>query len=209
MSQECILCNSKSVYSLKGERIFIRCRECDLIFVPARFHLSPEDESARYRLHNNTLSNQGYVRMFLEKISLIRAYCPDISSVLDYGCGTEPVLAKLMKREGFDCDIYDPYFFPNFPDGSYDLVVSTEVFEHFRNVRAEISGIIPLLNPGSFLAVMTSFHDTVENFEDWWYQGDPTHISFFGMRTFIWISKYFGFRVVYTNKKNFIILRKE
>ncbi|HEY9207201.1 MAG TPA: class I SAM-dependent methyltransferase [Candidatus Methanoperedens sp.] len=216
MSQRCILCNSESVTPLKfsksagkaGNRRFLRCNVCDLIFVPGNFHLSPEEEAARYRLHENTLLNKEYVRMFLEKISLIHQYCPGISSVLDYGCGPEPVLAELLRRDGYECDIYDPYFFPVFPEGTYDLVISTEVFEHFRDVKSQIYNIISLLNPGGFVAVMTSFHDSIGDFEDWWYITDPTHVCFFGLKTFDWISKKFGLMMVYTNRNNFIILRK-
>ncbi|HEY9246004.1 MAG TPA: class I SAM-dependent methyltransferase [Candidatus Methanoperedens sp.] len=211
MPQKCALCRSESVYAFlqAKNRTFLRCSDCDLIFVPERFHISRDVESARYRLHENTLLNEGYVRMFLEKIALIHKYCPDIKSVLDYGCGPEPILAELMKRDGFHCDTYDLYFFPDFPDRKYDLVISTEVFEHFRDAGAEISAILQLLRSGGYLAVMTSFHDTVADFDTWWYQSDPTHVNFFGMRSFEWISKHSGLEAVYTNKKDFIILRRK
>jgi len=211
--KKCILCNNQPVFPLTfkktykklGHRSFIRCLECDLIFVPEDFHLSPNDEAARYMLHDNNLSNEGYVNMFMEKIAIIRQHCPDVISVLDYGCGPEPVLAELFKKNGLDCDIFDPAFFPELPARSYDLVISTEVFEHFRDVRNELRTIRSLLKPGGFLAIMTSLHDSVPNFEDWWYHSDPTHICFFSMKTFDWISKQFGFEMIYTNRKKFII----
>ncbi len=214
---KCSLCNSELVYPLEflisrkaqKNRCFVKCPECDLIFVPEKFHLLPQDEAARYRLHDNTLLNKGYVGMFLEKIKVIHQYCPGVRSVLDYGCGPEPVLAQLMKMEGYDCQIFDPYFFPEFPQGRYDLVISTEVFEHFRDIQTELQKIRSLIAPGGFLAVMTSFHDATSDFSEWWYPGDPTHISFFSMRTFDWISKQFGFRIIYTDRKNFIILKAE
>ena len=105
--KKCILCSNSSVfhplkftktYKKMGKRDYFRCPECDLIFVPEEFHLSSIDEEARYLLHNNTLSNEGYVNMFMEKIKLIRQYCPGIMSVLDYGCGHEPVLTELLQR---------------------------------------------------------------------------------------------------------------
>lgn len=213
MAQNCILCSS-SVFPIKFSkparqaRRFMQCPACELIFVPAGYHLSPQDEAARYRLHENTLLNEGYVRMFLEKIALVHRYCPDAHTVLDYGCGPEPVLAQLLRRDGFECDVYDPYFFPVLPKGSYDLVISTEVFEHFRNIRAELCRIRSFLEPGGFLAVMTSFYDSVGDFGDWWYITDPTHVCFFSTRTFEWIEKDFGFNRVYTDRKNFIILAK-
>lgn len=158
-------------------------------------------------MHRNTLSNEGYVGMFLEKIAMVHQYCNGVKSVLDYGCGPGPVLAELLKREGFSCDVYDPFFFPDFPDSFYDLVISTEVFEHLRDTRAELQRICKLIKPGGYLAVMTSMHDDVGDFENWWYKNDPTHICFFGARTFEWIANDFGFRIIYTNKKNFIILQ--
>lgn len=212
--QACILCNGIPVIPLISpespeENRFLRCPVCDLIFVPRNFHLTPDDEKARYMLHENTLSNEGYVGMFFDKIALIRQHCRGVSSVLDYGCGPEPVLAELMRREGYDCDIYDPYFFTEFPRGPYDLVISTEVFEHMKDISAGLRSIHSLLAPGGYLAVMTSFHDTVADFRGWWYASDPTHICFFGMGTFEWISENFGFNIIYTNGKNFIIMQAE
>ncbi|VVB88347.1 Methyltransferase domain protein [uncultured archaeon] len=187
----------------------MRCPVCDLIFVPGNFHLLPEEEAARYRLHENTLSSEGYVRTFLEKIAIINQHCPYVRSVLDYGCGPEPVLAELLKRNGLECDIYDPYFFPAFPGKRYDLVISIEVFEHFRDIREELNKIRSILGQRGFLAVGTSLHDSVGNFGDWWYASDPTHISFFGKRTFDWIAKTFGFRIIYADDKNFLILQAD
>lgn len=205
----CKLCGSVSVqaFQVRG-RVYVRCADCDLIFVPEEFHVSQHDEMARYRLHENTLSNDGYVRMFREKIAHIKKYCPGITSVLDYGCGPEPVLAELLRREGYRCDAYDPYFFPGKQHKTYDLVISTEVFEHFRDVMAGITGICECMKDGGYLAVMTAFHDSVADFKGWWYITDPTHISFYGMRTFELISREFGFDIMFTDRKNFIILKK-
>jgi len=159
-------------------------------------------------MHRNTISNEGYVGMFREKIVKVHQYCTGIRSVLDYGCGPSPVLAELLKREGFSCDVYDIYFFPAFPDHSYDLVISTEVFEHFRDIKGELQWICQLIKPGGYLAVMTSLHDAVSDFENWWYASDPTHICFFGVRTFEWLAKEYGFEIIFRDDKNFIILKK-
>lgn len=210
---KCILCSSDSVFPLEflkpARRVFLRCPQCDLIFVPESHHLSPDEEVSRYKMHRNTLSNEGYVGMFREKIALVHQYCHGVITVLDYGCGPEPVLAELLKRDGFSCDVFDPFFFPQFPEKSYDLVISTEVFEHFRDIRKELCMIGKLVKSRGYLAVMTSFHDAVSDFENWWYASDPTHICFFGTRTFEWIEKEFGFRIVYADRKNFLIFQLE
>ncbi len=191
-----------------SKRIFLHCSQCDLIFVPESHHLSPDQEVSRYKMHRNTLSNAGYVRMFLEKIAMVHLYCPEVKSVLDYGCGPSPVLAELLKREGFSCDSYDPYFFQVLPEGSYDLVISTEVFEHLRDIRGELHKICKLIKQGGYLAIMTSLHGIVSDFETWWYASDPTHICFFGASTFDWLAKEFGFEIIYRDYKNYIILKK-
>jgi len=214
MPNDCILCNNSSVFPLEfikkykklANRSYIRCPECDLIFVPKACHLSQTEEEARYKLHHNTISNEGYVNSFNEIILQVRKYCPGVNSVLDYGCGPGPVLAELLKRNGFECDVYDPIFSPVFPSCSYDLVISTEVFEHFRDVRIELERVFSLIRPGGFLAVMTLLHDPISNFENWWYHSDPTHISFFSMKTFDWISERNGFNIIFTNNKNLIIM---
>ncbi|MDL5503118.1 MAG: hypothetical protein QSU88_07870, partial [Candidatus Methanoperedens sp.] len=67
--KKCPLCNNFTFYLItftkdcerQGKRIYFHCHKCDLIFVPEQFHLSPPDEEERYLLHNNTLSNEGYV----------------------------------------------------------------------------------------------------------------------------------------------------
>ncbi len=209
---KCILCGSAAAFPLDfvkpAKRIFLHCPQCDLIFVPESHHLSPDQEVSRYKMHRNTLSNEGYVGMFLEKIAMLHQYCPQVKSVLDYGCGPSPVLAELLKREGFSCDIYDPYFFPLFPESSYDLVISTEVFEHLRDIRQELHKICTLIKQGGYLAIMTSLHDDVSDFENWWYASDPTHICFFGGSTFDWLAKEFGFEITFRDTKNFIILKK-
>lgn len=196
------------IFKKYGIRRYIHCPECDLIFVPEEFHLSARDEVARYKLHQNDISNEGYVRMFLAKITLLRKYCANIRTILDYGSGHEQVLIELLKKEKYDCYSYDLYFHPEFPQDIYDLVISTEVFEHMRDVKSELIGMNSLIKPGGYLAVMTSFHDQITHFKDWWYNSDPTHICFFSMKTFIWISRQFGFEILYSDRKNFIIFKK-
>lgn len=209
---KCNLCSSDTVFPLEfinpARRVFLRCPQCDLIFVPESHHLTSEEEVSRYKLHRNTLSNEGYVGMFLEKIAIVHQYCHGVKSVLDYGCGPGPVLAELLKRDGFSCDVYDPFFFPDFPDGSYDLVISTEVFEHLRDIREELQKICGLIKPGGYLGVMTSLHDAVSDFENWWYKNDTTHICFFSALTFQWLANEYGFKIVFLDYKNFIILQK-
>ena len=162
----------------------------------------------RYLEHENSLENEGYVRMFQEKIDILKAY--EIKSALDYGCGYKPVLKTLLERQGIKAEGYDPNFFPDTSPGKlYDLVISTETFEHFRNPSEEISRIAENLVPGGILAIMTRFYPAEnKNFADWYYKRDPTHIIFYCPHTFQWIAENKGFKLIFNNGYDFVVLKK-
>ena len=68
----CPLCSTAAKFFTTGEnREYQLCNLCGLIFVPPEFHISVESEITRYREHENSLDNQGYVNMFMKKITLI------------------------------------------------------------------------------------------------------------------------------------------
>ncbi|MEC7641345.1 MAG: class I SAM-dependent methyltransferase [Nitrospinota bacterium] len=213
----CPLCRSGTIFFLHQlQREYRQCPDCRLIFVPSRYFLSPEEEKERYLEHENMLDNTGYVNMFLEKIKIVQSVCRGVHKVLDYGCGYEPVLQTLLTREGYAAEGYDSFFFPqgNLEPG-YDLIISTETFEHFRQPGSEIGKLVALLPPAGFLAVMTRFHcggdnpeASRENFRNWYYQRDPTHIAFYSPHTFAWIAKDQGLEIVYNNETDFIILQR-
>lgn len=153
--------------------------------------------------------------MFQQKINLIADYCPDVQTVLDYGCGYEPVLKTLLERSGYKTEGYDPYFFPELKEGStYDLVISTETFEHLKQPGEELKKIIPMLSHRGYCAVMTQFYPTQNGqpntrvFFDWYYKRDPTHICFYGPKTFEWIARHHNFDMILNNDKDFVILQR-
>lgn len=182
-------------------RTYAHCRTCDLIHAHIGDLLSPKVERARYSEHDNTLDNEGYVAMFEE--FLARAVIPYTSGAraLDFGCGPGPVLAHLLRRRGFIVDVYDPFFFPHrgFLSREYDLVTSTEVFEHLRDPAEVLETLCGLIAPGGVLAIMTHLHPGVDSFADWWYHRDPTHIVFYSERSLEWISGHWPLELVFTD----------
>ena len=175
---KCPLCNFSIRYLVSGEqREYWVCSKCRAISVPSSFHITPQEEIKRYLEHENSLENKGYVRMFQEKIDVLKTY--KIKSALDYGCGYEPVLKTLLERQGIKAEGYDPNFFPDTSPGKlYDLVISTETFEHFRNPSEEISRIANKVIPGGILAIMTRFYPAEDkNFKD--FAPIYSHISSF------------------------------
>ncbi len=213
---KCLLCHSNSEkFTESNGRAFQLCTECQLIFASPAFFLDEKDEMSRYREHENSLENEGYVKMFRDKIEIIKQHCSGIKSALDYGCGYAPVLCSLLEMEGYTAKAYDYYFFPEWDDtASYNLIVSTEAFEHFRNPLNELKRFAPCISDGGYLAVMTKWYPMKNNqpsadaFQSWYYQRDPTHIVFYGPETFSWIAEHLGMEIIYTNACDFIIMRK-
>jgi len=212
----CPLCHSKTDPFIEAAgRTYRNCKTCWLISVPPE-HLIPEnEEKERYLEHENSLDNPGYVQMFMDKIQLLPSYCPKVRTVLDFGCGYEPVLVSLLNREGYRAEGFDFFFHPEWPsDKTFDLVISTETFEHLKDPARELDRIEKVIAPGGYLAVMTQFYpashgepDPTE-FAKWYYQRDPTHIRFFSPETFRWLEGHKNFKITFLNDKDFVILQR-
>jgi len=214
---KCPLCSFSSTdfFLRSNDRDYQFCSRCRLVFAPSRFFLPQDEEVGRYLEHQNSLESEGYVDMFRQKIEVIAKLCPQVKTVLDYGCGYEPVLTTLLKKEGYDAKGYDPNFFPQPVSNSrYDMVISTETFEHFKRPEKEIKTILKALSKKGYLAVMTRFYPEKNGgpdhdlFMDWYYQRDPTHICFYSPQTFAWIAGKNACKILYNNEKDFIILQK-
>lgn len=217
-SQSCRLCDSKSNYmnTEKLEEDYYHCPQCDLIFMDKKDVISTDSEKERYEEHDNTHQNEGYVNMFKDFIE--RAVEPyfDFSKeakVLEFGCGPGPVLADLLKEKGLKVDLYDPYFFPDesYKSKEYDLITSTEVFEHLFNPAQEIENLLSILKENGVMSVMTHFHKRGEKdfrFEDWWYKWDKTHITFFSHKTMEWIANKYNLKILFIGNKKLCVFKK-
>ncbi len=188
------------------------CPECEFIFKDTQAIVSEEKELKVYQQHNNTEENLGYVAMFRDFID--KTIAPNrekIHTALDFGSGPNPVLAKMLRREGFETDHYDKFFAPKkvYEGKSYDLVTSTEVIEHIADVQGVMQLFSEHLNPGGYLALMTQFHsNTEEHYLQWWYRRDPTHIVFYRPRSFKVLAKQYGLTLRYHDDKKLILLQK-
>jgi len=210
----CTLCNSTTreiVHPKEGSRYHI-CDACEFIWIDVQHLLSSADEKARYELHNNTLDNEGYVGMFETFISkTVSAYCAHGDSLLDFGCGTNPVLATLLQRHGFHVDHYDPYFFPElvYTGKQYDCITSTEVFEHIADPHTTMELFSTLLKPEGIIALMTLFHPEGDDAcMAWWYRKDPTHIAFYTEKTIAHLASCYAMEVIYSDQYNSCVLQK-
>jgi len=206
----CPLCGSESSEKIlsKEQKDYYYCKCCELIFINPELLLDVADEKLRYDYHINNIEDKGYVNFLNRVIEPASKYLGESMMGLDYGCGPGPTLSQLVEQKGIKCDVYDPIYFPELDfESKFDFIFATECFEHFYNPKQEIEKIRGLLKPNGLLAVMTEFWKTKEEFPNWYYLKDDTHVSLFNENTFEYICKEYGFEVLYTDTKRVVILR--
>lgn len=188
------------------------CQKCDFISKQESFHLSLEEEKGRYDEHKNDDENNiGYMNMFKNIIDLHVRPLKNVKSILDFGSGPYPMLKKILERDGYNVSIYDPFFYKDlaYQNNKYDLIITTEAIEHFVNPINEIEHLLSLLNDKGYLVIMTNFRTMeTEDFTNWWYRRDPTHISFFNENTFKYLESRYNLVEISNNHKNIIGLQK-
>ena len=202
--EACSLCGSEPVRQLAvvNSKTYWRCDICHLTFLSPESYLSPEDELARYLLHENSPEDCGY-RKFLSRLTdhLIPKLQPGAKG-LDFGAGPGPTLSVMLEEAGFPMDIYDPYFARDTAplERTYDFITCTETIEHFYRPAKEFHRFDQLLWRGGWLGVMTEMLESDEDFVDWWYHSEPTHVCFYKRETMAWIADRYGWRVEYPRK---------
>jgi SAM-dependent methyltransferase len=211
----CKICGSETreLYDTQMKDRYHVCPVCQYIFLDDREYVSDEYEKERYLEHNNSYENEGY-RLFLEGF-LDEAVFPhgkNFGRALDFGSGPEPVLARLMmEKHGIKTDIYDLYFSPEkvYLDNTYDLIVTTEVFEHLKDPVDTIKELSKCLKTDGLLSVMTLFHyNDDEAFLGWHYRRDKTHIGFFTSKTLEIVGNKANLRLIHTDGKRCVTFKK-
>jgi SAM-dependent methyltransferase len=213
--QECKICGSKCLdhlYNKRSNSNYYFCKVCEFAFQDENEVVSLEEEKRIYDLHNNNFKSTGYVEMFENFIDkAVNPFTNLEKSALDYGCGPGTVLAEILRSQGWNVKTYDPIYDngSDYNKVKYNLITSTEVFEHFLNPVIELEKISKLLNKGGVLAIMTLLRPkTPAEFKDWWYTRDTTHISFYSQKTLYLLGKMFGLEMIYNDNKRLIAFRK-
>ncbi|MEZ4704892.1 MAG: methyltransferase domain-containing protein [Bdellovibrionota bacterium] len=200
-SPSCPLCETVDCMDLGfiEQKRFHQCDQCRLIFLDPSMRLSPEQEKARYLLHENHVDDPGY-RTFLSPIleEVLKRFPMPVRG-LDFGSGPGPALAKMFDERSYPVDIYDPYFSPNPKvfQQTYDFITCTEVAEHLYQPYQEFSTLVPLLRNGGILAILTSMFENQKDFATSHYHRDPTHVCFFGKATFTYLAQKLGQTVAF------------
>ncbi|MEA2092325.1 MAG: class I SAM-dependent methyltransferase [Campylobacterota bacterium] len=212
--RECKICESNTapINDVKTDKIYHKCLKCEYIFLEEKFCINVTDEKKHYDNHNNNLESLGYVKMFEDLIEeFVTPEASEIKTALDFGCGEGEVLPILLERHGICCDRYDLFYFPKkvYVDKKYDLIVSTEVFEHLSEPLKVLKNLLSHLNKDGYLLLMTCFHSSDnEKFLKWFYIKDATHIGFFSIKTFEYLAKELNLKIIKHNSKNIIMLQK-
>jgi SAM-dependent methyltransferase len=226
---ECPLCakeapvwTEESLTSQDGRR-FYHCHACNLLFCSPEVHLTIDEEKMRYDTHDNNPVDEHYLAFLGRVLEPIQTMLKEGMRAVDYGSGPGPAMPILLKRYGIECTLYDPIYAPEGldgihcsvsgaraenPDGSFDLVTSTETFEHFHQPAESIQHITALLRPGGLLCIMTEQWTELDRFSTWYYTRDDTHTCFYHSRTFEWIARHFGFEILHNDNKRVVCMRK-
>ena len=190
---KCTVCHHqlKKFYKIIDNKKYWKCNECFAIILDNKHYLNKLMEKKHYLKHQNIVTNLGY-RNFLSKLStpLIKDL-KNGDEGLDFGCGHGPALADILNNNGFNVELYDPFFYPNknILSRQYDFITCTETVEHFFDPFKEFTLLNKLLKKNGLLAIMTSFLPKEDLFENWYYRRDPTHVVFYAEKTFTFIAK--------------------
>lgn len=188
MNFPCPLCQSpqSELYCELPNRFYLCCRDCELIFLAPKFHLDAQAEKTIYDQHQNESTDLRY-RQFLAKLfDPINERLKKGQRGLDFGCGPGPTLSKMFDENSHQMDIYDPYYFPHTEvfGRTYDFITMSEVAEHLSDPNTVFNQLIKMLKPGGILGVMTQLVPLTQEFKDWHYKNDPTHIVFYQQKSF-------------------------
>lgn len=172
---------------------YASCAGCGLVFRADGAALSFEEERRHYENHDNRPSD-GYRAFLAPAAEALAARCAPGAEGLDYGCGPGPVLALMLGERGLKTALYDRHFAPSAAalERRYAFVACTEAAEHFTRPGEEFARLAGLLEPGGWLALMTSLRGPDAQFALWHYRQDPTHVCFYSEKTLSWLAGRFG-----------------
>jgi hypothetical protein len=195
----CILCSGAAhefFYDMQEGHSYLHCPQCDLRFLKPESRLNPQDELARYSLHENDVDDPRYQDFVSPLARLIRDNVDPGAKGLDFGCGPAPVVAHMLSQVGYDMSLYDLYFYTDTSvlERTYDFICCSEVAEHFYDPALELRRLKAMLAPNGRLALMTLMYTDAVDFKSWYYRKDPTHVCFYSKKTFEFIRKEFGFK---------------
>jgi 2-polyprenyl-3-methyl-5-hydroxy-6-metoxy-1,4-benzoquinol methylase len=190
--------------------VYFDCDRCRALLRDRKCYVTPEEEKRQYLLHNNDVHDPRY-QQFVKPVTeyILRHYLPAHRG-LDFGCGTGPVISKVVQDQGYAIAQYDPFFAPDEgPLGhTYDYIVLCEVVEHFHHPDREFRRLKALLRPGGCLLIMTLLYEDSIPFVRWQYRMDDTHVFISRRETIEYVCEQYGLAQVVMTRR-FMCLQKQ
>lgn len=184
-----------AIFGEFNDKKYYNCPTCQSIYMDSNNYLTSLEEKEHYQEHNNDVHDPKYQQFVSPIVKAVQRDFSPGAIGLDYGCGTGPVITKLLHDEGYELNLYDP-FFANHPENlkfKYDYIVCCEVMEHFHTPNKEFYRLHSLLKPGGSLYMKTKIYSDQIDFETWYYKNDPTHVFFYRKETLEWIQQFYQF----------------
>ncbi len=204
----CTLCGAKALpFERAHGRDYFECPDCGAVLMDPGHWVSVADEIYRYKTHDNDVEDPRYQEFVSPLVEAVAGDCRPGSRGLDYGSGTGPVAAKLLRDRGYEVSTYDPFFDLSPPvfQNTYDYIIASEVVEHFHNPAKEFRLLKEMLKPGGHLYCMTLRIDEDVDFQGWHYKNDETHVIFYREETAEWIRSAFGYSGLRVEERLFIL----
>ncbi len=210
---KCPICQTETQSFLdpKSDTLYHACDACGYIHKDPRHHADLPTQKERYDLHQNNPKDSGYRAYFQRFLDFVLAYVPKEGKALDFGSGDSDLLVSMLKASGYAATRYDPIYHPDsaYVSDIFDLIVSTEVFEHLDDPLRTLWHLSEHLVPGGYLALQTQFLPAGhEAFLDWYYRLDPTHIGFFTPDTLEVMARACGMLYVADDGVNKVVFQK-
>lgn len=211
---QCAVCGRKNLeqWDIKDKE-YRYCPGCGFIQLAPEYFPGELEERTRYLQHTNTTADSRYVAYLQDFLtSSFYPYVRQNSTALDFGCGPEPVLAKILQHEGFTIDCYDPFFAPDVPwkTKTYDAITAVEVFEHLQDPAGELEALAAAVHDNGYILLRTMLHtEKKDSFSCWWYREDSTHVSFFSERTIKTLAERYRLSISSIKNSCEIVLKKQ
>lgn len=217
-SSLCRLCGATTNnFTHLRSRHFEQCPQCQLIQADSLSLPTRVEEHAEYLLHDNDASQPGY-RRFLSPVANLALAClsqhnSKATSILDFGSGSGPTLSVMLGESGWVVQNYDPIFGPfDLPEeGSVNLLLCTEVVEHFHHPNESWSLLFSLISEGGCALVMTEWSNQYtdpKKFIEWRYIREQSHVCFYHQQTFRWLAKKYACSVTF-HPPRVVMLQKQ
>lgn len=180
----------------------------------SRVHLSHGEE-------NPFIGQLQWEEMEKSTIDLIKLYYETDDYILDLGVGTGKLLSQLEGNNKYGVDVSENYLRLSakkkinvckaniealpYKSNQFDMVISTDVFEHVFDLNRVLNEVIRVLKPGGFLIFRVPYKENLEVYLTEDYPFEFVHIRNFDEFSIrLMMEKVFRFKTLSIQKTGFI-----